>query len=408
MKKIFLLNFILIAFYFDTVCQSLVANINLTERGSSPTFMQSDGKTIVFVARSEVHGNELFYIDDGTDSKLLYEVTPGNGNTNFIDVKLIENSVYYVTEKDQILFYWKKNLDTSPPLLLNEIRPTTINGYFNGNFIKVNDKVIYTALNSQGYIDVFQIDGVSSIKIHQLPFNFYLENLKYLNGRYVCFAPNRIYTFDVLNNVIEFENANFSKDIIIFNNKLYFTMSEIQTGYEIWEFDGLSAPKLLKDLATGTNSTFPFKYHLGIDKFYFFVYDPISGLALYESNGTPDGTKIVLDVSSDPLLNIAGEIVSTEKGIYFSVAKNNIFDLYYKETSKPLQVVKSNVGNITWLKNGSNSYFHLYDENYGYELWNANDASQFWLKTYILEKIHLQLRAYLPTKEKFSFLLDPI
>ena len=76
-----------------------------------------------------------------------------------------------------------------------------------------------------------------------------------------------------------------------FNDRLYFSADDSETGKELWVSDGTSeGTTLLKDIKSGSSSSFPRNLTVFGDRLYFSADDGENGRQLWVSDGTTEGT----------------------------------------------------------------------------------------------------------------------
>jgi len=78
-------------------------------------------------------------------------------------------------------------------------------------------------------------------------------------------------------------------------DKLVFNVSQPLTGFELYVYDGIST-SLLKDIWPGHYPSFPNNFITFHDELYFAANDSIHGIELWKTNGTPEGTNLVVDI----------------------------------------------------------------------------------------------------------------
>lgn len=117
----------------------------------------------------------------------------------------------------------------------------------------------------------------------------------------------------------------------VVQNKLLFTHNDKVHGYELWTIDAANQIQLLKDLAPGINDFRCGKFKVIQGKGYFINQINLSGLGIYQTDGTAQGTfqietSLVVDNTDSPFYEFNDEI-------YFTTTE----DLGYKK-----QLWKSN------------------------------------------------------------------
>ncbi len=163
-----------------------------------------------------------------------------------------------------------------------------------------------------------------------------------------------------------------TQNFIDFKGKVFFTGSDGNTtGAELYTTDGTSeGTALFKDIVAGSGSSAPEKLTVFNDKLYFFATMPGNVKQLWESDGTPLGTKALADV------NTAGGLLVYNNNLYFSgrvsiadtigaeLYKVNLPDatLAVADTSKSEIRIYPNPSKGTFFVNGVKAgIFEMYD-----------------------------------------------
>lgn len=105
-----------------------------------------------------------------------------------------------------------------------------------------------------------------------------------------------------------------TQNFVDFKGRVFFTGTDGNTtGSELYTTDGTSeGTTLFKDLVPRSGSSAPEKLMVSNDKLYFFVSMPGNVKQLWESDGTPQGTKALADV------NTAGGLLVYNNNLYLS------------------------------------------------------------------------------------------
>jgi len=168
---------------------------------------------------------------------------------------------------------------------------------------------------------------------------------------------------------------------ISFNNKFYHARSSPETGMELYVSDGTSeGTKLLKDIVDGPGHSYPSNFILFSGSVYFTVRNSISETELWKTNGTDVGTVKVSNLSPrESYAEFRGFAAATSR-LYFFKYYNNTRTLYYTDGNS-LTFVKE--VNSSFATNdfessatiGNNLYFSNYDSTNGTELWKSDGTS---------------------------------
>ena len=113
-----------------------------------------------------------------------------------------------------------------------------------------------------------------------------------------------------------------------YNDKLYFSAEESGvTGRELWEYDGISAPKMTANIASLGNSSTPQEFAIFSGKLYFSAYDATFGRELFVYDGV-NPPSMVMDInppaSPDPPQDEGGGPPQSNPA-YLTVYKNKLY-----------------------------------------------------------------------------------
>ncbi len=277
---------------------------DLTEVNGKLYFSADDGET----------GNEL-WVSEGTaeGTRLLTNIYPGIssfGDFDFIN----SSSPNYLTEVKGKLYFSADDGETGNELwvsdgkaegtqLLADIRPNVgVNDYIYSSYLKylteVNGKLYFSADDGKTGDELWVSDGTTEGT--QLLADIRRDTR--INGSAYGSAP---------------------RDFIEFNNKLYFTANNRQNGHELWVSDGTTAgTQLVKDIALGAND-FGYGYSsnaLGLIEFnnrlYFSANDRETGDELWVSDGTAKGTQLLADINPGIDISYGMDATAGEKYVF--------------------------------------------------------------------------------------------
>ena len=255
---------------------------------------------LYFSADTEESGRELF-VSDGTaeGTQLLADLNPGTdnyGGNSSAPYGFIEfnNRLYFAaTNEENGRGLFVSNGTAEGTQLVSDISPN--------NFIEFNDRLYFSSGNSEIGVELFVSDGTTEGT--QL-----LIDLNAGEPYYVTFEGDQ-------------PASSFPRNFIEFNDKLYFIASDTETDRELFVSDGTAeGTQLLLDVNNSSaNSSFfrgggdadsrefyefveLFEFQ---DKLYFVADNGETGRELFVSDGTAEGTKLLVDLNpgvdgSDP------------------------------------------------------------------------------------------------------------
>ena len=253
-------------------------------------FTEFDGK-LYFTANDGENGREL-WVSDGTSNgtQLLVDINPGQDNdgnaygsygSNFTEL----NGKLYFTAKDEENGeeLWVTDGTSNGTQLLRDINLGTDDyGYayssFAYNFTELNGKLYFTANDGENGNELWVSDGTTDGT----------QLLADIN-------PNR--------NNYGYPSSSSPSNLTEFKGKLYFTADDGENGNELWVTDGTTdGTQLVEDINPGSRdynyiySSSPSNLTEFNGKLYFTANDGENGNELWVSDGTTDGTQLLVDI----------------------------------------------------------------------------------------------------------------
>ncbi len=299
--------------------------------GSFPQELIEFNDKLYFSADDGETGSEL-WVSDGTaeGTQLLIEINPAERNagtpfafpagsdpSNFIEF----NHKLYFSAIDGVVGdeLWVSDGTAEGTQLLVDIKPETddnISPYSSNprSFAELNDRLYFAADDGVVGGELWVSDGTA-------------EGTQLL----VDISPdvNRSYQYDYL-------NGSNPIDLFEFKDKIYFSANDDESGREIWVSDGTEeGTQLLVDINPGSNS---YRYGFGgnyyyadyparsnpsdfvefQDKLYFSARNNETGRELWVTDGTAEGTQLVADINPGTEGSAPIELVEFNDKLYFS------------------------------------------------------------------------------------------
>jgi ELWxxDGT repeat protein len=259
---------------------------------SSPSDLIEFKDKLYFSADDGENGRELF-VTDGTaeGTQLVADIFPGEdsyGNSNSSDPN------YLVEFKDKLYF--------------------SANDGESGEELFVTDG---TAEGTQLVADIFPGENIDGNSNGSSPFELIEFNDKLYFNAFTTETGNELYVSDGTaegtqllvdldpgKNQYGYGDGSSPRELTEFNGKLYFTAFNSETGNELYVSDGTAeGTQLLVDLNPAKNaevflnSSFPSDLMVFDNKLYFAANDGVHGNELFVSDGTAEGTQLVADLN---------------------------------------------------------------------------------------------------------------
>lgn len=362
---------LIVSIYLLSCCsiltaQNLVKDIIIGSSGSSPIFIGSLKKGLIFFANNANTGIELCYTNGTSNGTyLLKDINPGF-QTSF------QNGGSYVV--DSTIFIWAKDTVTArislwktDGTILGTKRVRSFVSNFGPSTIKseiaqTNGKLIFAFDDGSGSGNQLWVsDGTySGTKI-----------LKYINGNLQA-TPN---------NLVEM------------GGKVYFFANSNATGYELWTTDGTEAgTEMVIDLMPGIvssmfNSTNPVQLVASKNSLFLSaVSDVDTGYELYVSDGTEAGTRLAKNLNTSTMRNASVQLLGAAGNFaIFSYIDNNsnrryacsdgtakgTFDFIIDGNSTIFQMAPRN-----YVVMNDKLFFVLSDNKIGSELYSSDGTPQ--------------------------------
>jgi ELWxxDGT repeat protein len=357
---------------------------------SFPSSLVEFNDKLYFSANDGEIGSEL-YVSDGTTegTQLVKDIDPGTNDYGYSN----SSSPYNLVEFKDKLYFSANNREVGNELyvsdgtaegtqLLVDIYPGENNYGANssspGNFVEFNDKLYFSANNGENGKELYVTDGTAAGT--QLV---------------VDLRPGEDNYGDV--------SGSYPSGLVEFNDKLYFSANNGEVGNELYVSDGTAdGTQLLVDLRSGEDpfgniyGSYPSNLVEFNGKLYFSARDNEKGNELFVSDGTAEGTEVLVDINPGennygiPNGSYPSNLVEFNDKLYFSASNGeNSTELYVTDgTSEGTQLVadinqgKDNSGYSYGsfpsylVEFNSKLYFTANDSETGTELYVSDGTSE--------------------------------
>jgi ELWxxDGT repeat protein len=167
-------------------------------------------------------------------------------------------------------------------------------------------------------------------------------------------------------------------NMIGFEGDVVFTANDGVHGFELWRTDGTpDGTRLVKDIHPGeigsaADNTTDFRMTVAGDKLYFIADDGEHGKELWASDGTTEGTHLVLDITPGPAAHI-NQLVEYNDSLYFGVYGDGDNKGLWRSdgTSQGTERIRDLSGVWAFAVVGEALYFSADDGQHGQELWKS-------------------------------------
>ena len=312
-----------------------------------------------------VHGYELWK-SDGTESgtTLVKDINSGIGDSSPGGFTIFGDHLYFSATHDEYGYeLWRTDGTESGTTLVKDINSGTGDSS-PGGFTIFGDHLYFSATNDEYGRELWRTDGTESGTILVKDINAGSEgsNLDYFT---------------------------------VSQNTLFLSAKDTSNGWALWKTDGTeSGTELVKDINPSDSSERIYKPRSAIDygdKLVFFANDGETGLEVWKSDGTSEGTVLVKDLNSGSSNGISSELYEESVLVHYETKEILLFqgdngstgmelfslDLVYPSISGPSGIS----GDLATTKsiNENKTEIHTFtsDENVTWSLNGGADAALF-------------------------------
>lgn len=284
-------------YYDDAVGEvSATSYITPTQIGHIGELTNYQGKVYMSATDNENYGDELFVYDPATDEvSLVIDLNPeGNGNPQYLTVfedELYFQAIHPTTGRE----LFKYNANTGQAGLVADINPGEDDG-IPSDFIIYAGELYFQARNNETGVELYSYDPVletvtlrSDINNNSLaPENMAVfQDKLFFAGRESNSVGTELMYFDITTESLVLtedltpgSSSSAPRELIAFNDRLYFTIDTDEYGREIWEYTDTTIA-IITDINPGVPDSEPNNLTLFNDKLYFSADDGSRGRELW-------------------------------------------------------------------------------------------------------------------------------
>ncbi|WP_456438594.1 ELWxxDGT repeat protein [Psychroserpens sp.] len=354
MNKIFLSTWLSLTLCTLSYAQvSLVKDINPGTQDGVPFKLVSLGNTIVFVGNDSANNYEI-WSSDGTESNTfqLHDINLGNQGSVPTDLfhRIENNKIYFNAFDGQDIGIY--------------VTDGTANGLTNG-----------TPAQEAEFLNPIELNGF-------LVFGAYYQNVSSRIEPYVLLDASDFNTPYRLDQISNLGIDGFGSPVVM-NNSVYYSAESANIGGElcITTFGSGLPTNSRIDIRIGQYSSYPYRMTKFNNKIYFSANDGTHGRELWVTDGTSEGTYMILDMypgNSNANGNPDNFIVYNNSLFFTAYDPNVGIELFKMDTSENISNVKDinpgsglNSSPFGFIIYNGNLYFAADDGVNGVELWKS-------------------------------------
>ncbi|RCJ42063.1 hypothetical protein A6770_35235 [Nostoc minutum NIES-26] len=344
----------------------LVKDIYLGSGNSDPSTLINVNGTLYFIADDGIHGRELWKSDGtATGTVLVKDINTGgyyynqpSSLTNF------NGTLYFTADDSNGIDYglWKSDGTTFGTVQVEGFGYDRGNSNPVGSLLTINDTlyfiVSYDRFNRSlwksngtqaGTVLVKNLypeleEGGTDARLSTVTSSINSNGVLYLRVINLAGGPSDLWKTDgtpdgtvlLVDNIPSYvEYGTYLSSLINVNDTVYFNAGDYDSvsGIELWKSDGTTQGTVqIKDINPGSNSSYP-NYQTYVNgTLYFFADDGTHGRELWKSDGTETGTVLVKDIntgssSSNSEYNDLAFTLTNINGTFYFFANDGIHGL---------------------------------------------------------------------------------
>ncbi|MDQ7917951.1 T9SS type A sorting domain-containing protein [Mesonia sp. MT50] len=320
----------------------------------TPKYLTEYNGEVFFTADFQQTGKNWLWSSDGTTTNVLSgTVTPTHPGSQPRDLKVFNNQLIFSALHNEG-GNWNRELYEfvgSAPSLIKNIQIGGESGPY--SFIELNGSLYFAADNGYNGREPWVTDGTESgtTQIADIYFGSSGSN--------------------------PFTNGGIVKS----NGKILLNAKDDTYGTELWGIDGTTnGTNLIKDIKTGSSSSYPTSFYAVNNKVYFSATDDSHGKEPWVTDGTNAGTYMLKDINTSTIPNsLPGDFTAYNNKVYFKADDgNNGTELWVTDGTEAGTVLLKDINPGSTNSSHSNPrnfieyngqlYFGAYDGN-SYGLW---------------------------------------
>lgn len=320
----------------------------------NPDWVVFDGK-VFFIANDGVHGDELWR-SDGTEAgtELVKDIYTGVNGSQMIFITTTNDALYFgARDETHGTELWRSNGTEAGTELVKDINAgmsDSISTYYYMRWLAIDNTLFFVASDGTTGFELWRSNGAEENTV--LVKDIYPGgsdsnpiNLTDVNGVLLFSANSPGHGFELWRSDGTAENTVLVKDIYpggmssvqayyselwtVVNQTVFFDATDGTSGIELWRSDGTAeGTVLVKDINPGYYGSVPrLMINLG-GRLFFTADNPAYGEELWQSDGTEAGTELVKDIYPG-IIGARPRFLTNANGRLFFTATNYDYNYYY-------------------------------------------------------------------------------
>lgn len=318
--------------------------------------LTSVGGRLFFTASDSEHGREL-WTSDGTaaGTRMVVDILPNGPNgtlrgsypsnlTNF------NGTLYFTaTDDEHGNELWRSDGTAAGTLLAADIRPTSSYGVVHGSYpnelIAVGGLLFFTALDGEHGRELWASDGTAegTLLVADIRSNSAYGGVRGSEPLYLTALGGRLFftAFDDehgrelwssdgtaegtllvadirTGSPYGYPSSSYPADLTVVGGNLYFSARDVEHGRELWQSDGTpDGTRLVANLAPGNSGSYPDQLTESHGELFFAYHHPLLGRELWKSDGTPQGTLPVKNIRAGAGSSYPSQLTDINGTLFF-------------------------------------------------------------------------------------------
>lgn len=382
--------------------------------GSNPESFVQVGAISYFTASTTTTGRELWK-SDGTEAGTVRvkDIWPGSESSDPEQLINVNGTLYFsANDGTNGRELWKSNGTEVGTVRVKDIR----SGPFGSGISKltnVNGTLFFNANDGLSGFELWKSNGseIGTVRVKDIRLgsgSSYVETLANVNGTLFFSARSTTTGYELWKsngteagtvlvkagfNGGAFYGSGNPNNLTNVNGTLFFVANDGTSGVELWKSNGIAGGTVrVKDIRSGTNSSFPSSLTNVNGTLYFSANDGANGTELWKSNGTTAGTVPVKNIHAGAAGSNPAYLTNVNGTLFFTANDGVNGGSLWKSNGTEASTVRINIAGSDSATRPTNLlavngmlFFSAFVSPNGRELWKSNGTDT---GTVLVKDIH--------------------